>query len=58
MLNPGIDKLFKKLLTSDQKRYAFEDLQAEMYKREGEQNQRLRTNIGNLPGLPWYKLPE
>jgi len=58
MLNPGIDKLFKKLLTSDQKRYAFEDLQAEMYKREEEQNQRLRNNIGNLPGLPWYKLPE
>lgn len=58
MLNPGIDKLFKKLLTSDQKRYAFEDLQAEMYKREEEQNQRLRINIGNLPGLPWYKLPE
>ena len=58
MLNPGIDRLFKKLLTSDQKRYAFEDLQAEMIKREEEQNQRLRTNIGNLPGLPWYKLPE
>ena len=58
MLNPGIDRLFKKLLTSDQKRYAFEDLQAEMFKREEEQNQRLRTSVGNLPGLPWYKLPE
>ena len=31
----------QKLLTSDQKRYAFEDLQAEMFKRE-EQNQRLQ----------------
>ena len=58
MLNPGIDILFKKLLASDQKRYAFEDLQAEMIKREEEQNKRLRTSIGNLPGLPWYQLPE
>tara|TARA_B100001250_G_scaffold368450_1_gene351129 strand:+ start:845 stop:1021 length:177 start_codon:yes stop_codon:yes gene_type:complete len=58
MLNPGIDQLFKKLLTSDQKRYAFEDLLAEMIKREEEQNQRLRNSVGNLPGFPWHKLPE
>lgn len=58
MLNPGIDELFQRLLESNQKRYAFEDLQAEMHKREEEQNQRLRTGIGNIPGLPWYKVPE
>ena len=58
MLNPGIDALFRKLLTSDQKRYAFEDLQEEMQKREEEQNQRLRTAVGNLPGFPWFEPPE
>ena len=58
MLNPGIDELFQRLLKSNQKRYAFEDLQAEMLKREEEQNQRLRTGIGNIPGLTWCKVPE
>ena len=54
-LDPLIDQMLNNLIRSDQKRQAFEILQAEMQQREMSQNERLRERIGNLPGFPWFK---
>ncbi|MBC83490.1 MAG: hypothetical protein CL454_01385 [Acidimicrobiaceae bacterium] len=55
VLNNGIEELFQELLRSEQKRYAFEDLESEMIKREEQQNRRLRILVGNIKGFPWYE---
>ncbi len=54
-LDPLIDQMLNNLIRSDQKRQAFEMLQAEMQQREMSQNERLRERIGNFPGRPWFK---
>tara|TARA_B100000029_G_scaffold133321_1_gene127350 strand:- start:1018 stop:1194 length:177 start_codon:yes stop_codon:yes gene_type:complete len=54
-LDPLIDQMLNNLIRSDQKRQAFEMLQAEMQQREMSQNERLRERIGNFPGRPWFE---
>ena len=54
-LDPLIDQMLNNLIRSDQKRQAFEILQAEMQQREMSQNERLRERIGNFTGRPWFE---
>ena len=52
VLNNGIEELFQELLRSEQKRYAFEDLESEMIKREEQQNRHYESWLGILRVFP------